>query len=372
MKKFFTIALALIAALMLTACSGKSLDDLIEVPDQDNTADSSDTSDNDDTDQGGNTNTEPTESTEPTEPTEPTESTDPTEPTEPTEPTDDSEPGDDSEPTDDSEPGDDSEPTDDSEPGDDSEPTDDSEPGDDSEPTDDSEPGDDTEPTDDSDSGDDSEPADDSEPGDDSEPTDDSEPGDDTEPTDDSEPGDDSEPTDDSEPGDDSEPTDDSDSDTPETQERCTEITLNAGLSHVKSSSSLSYRSDIFKTTYTPNTGSATSDTFYLKLYGSEYNYYGSHDLAGTNWKDDDGYSSGVFLYVHEDEYCDGKTYFQKAGSVNVTDIQINFGTVDALYANLSGVVLEEVTINSIGVSTPVDNGACLKINDISFEYHNY
>ena len=300
MKKFFTIALALIAALMLTACSGKSLDDLIEVPDQDNTADSSDTSDNDDTDQGGNTNTEPTESTEPTEPTEPTESTDPTEPTEPTEPTDDSEPGDDSEPTDDSEPGDDSEPTDDSEPGDDSEPTDDSEP------------------------------------------------------------------------GDDSEPTDDSDSDTPETQERCTEITLNAGLSHVKSSSSLSYRSDIFKTTYTPNTGSATSDTFYLKLYGSEYNYYGSHDLAGTNWKDDDGYSSGVFLYVHEDEYCDGKTYFQKAGSVNVTDIQINFGTVDALYANLSGVVLEEVTINSIGVSTPVDNGACLKINDISFEYHNY
>lgn len=62
MKKFFTIALALIAALMLTACSGKSLDDLIEVPDQDNTADSSDTSDKTDTDQNGDTNADTSDS----------------------------------------------------------------------------------------------------------------------------------------------------------------------------------------------------------------------------------------------------------------------------------------------------------------------
>ena len=62
MKKFLTITFAVIAALMLTACSGKSLDDLIEVPDQDNTADSSDTSDKTDTDQGGDTNADTSDS----------------------------------------------------------------------------------------------------------------------------------------------------------------------------------------------------------------------------------------------------------------------------------------------------------------------
>ena len=91
MKKFFTIALALIAALMLTACSGKNLDELIEVPDTDDTADSSETSDQNDTDQNGDTNADPTEQTDNTDTadtTDPTEQTDNTDTADTTDPTD--------------------------------------------------------------------------------------------------------------------------------------------------------------------------------------------------------------------------------------------------------------------------------------------
>ena len=64
MKKLFTIALAVIAAFMLTACSGKNLNDLIDTPDTDNTADSSDTPDNKDDGQGGDTNADTSDSGE--------------------------------------------------------------------------------------------------------------------------------------------------------------------------------------------------------------------------------------------------------------------------------------------------------------------
>ena len=295
MKKFFTITLALIAVFMLAACSGKNLDDLIEIPDTNDTADSSERSDQNDTDNGGDTNADTTDSADSASDNGDSDSNNDTELI------DDSESGNDTDPTDD--------PT--------TDPTDD--------PT--------TDPTDD--------------------PT--------TDPTDD--------PT--------TDPTDQDDT------QRCTEITLtNTELNYDDHHSSLSYRYDIFKTTYTPNTGSATTDNFYLKFYGSEYNYSGDHELAGTNWKNDDGYSSGLFLYVHEDEYCDSysgscshsKTYFQKAGTVNVTSAQFDSGKMYILYAELNGVVLEEVTINgSTGESVPVSKGACLKIQDnTQVEYHGY
>lgn len=303
MKKFFTITLALIAVFMLAACSGKNLDDLIEIPDTNDTADSSERSDQNDTDNGGDTNADTTDSADSASDNGDSDSNNDTELI------DDSESGNDTDPTDDST----TDPTDD--------PT--------TDPTDDPT----TDPTDD--------------------PT--------TDPTDD--------PT--------TDPTDQDDT------QRCTEITLtNTELNYDDHHSSLSYRYDIFKTTYTPNTGSATTDNFYLKFYGSEYNYSGDHELAGTNWKNDDGYSSGLFLYVHEDEYCDSysgscshsKTYFQKAGTVNVTSAQFDSGKMYILYAELNGVVLEEVTINgSTGESVPVSKGACLKIqNNTQVEYHGY
>ena len=348
MKKFLTITFTVIAAFILVSCSGKNLDDLIDVPDTDDTADSSVTPDQNDTDNGSDTNADTTDDTDTsdTEPTEPT--TDPT--NEPVEPTD--------EPT--------TDPTD--------EPT--TEPTDGPvEPTDNN---DSDYPENDSEQDNDAEPTDDNEPENDSEPTDDSEPDNDTEPTDDKEPDNDTEPTDDNEPGDYDNEIDDSDADNPETPERCTEITLtNTELDYVDHHSSLSYRYDLFKMTYTPNTGSATTDNLYLRLFGSEYNYPGNHELAGTNWKNDDGYSSGVFLYVYEDydSYygTHGNTYFQKAGTVNVISAEINSGSMYILSAKLNGVVLEEVTINSIGESAPVEKGSCLKIkDDPTVEYHGY
>ena len=334
MKKFFTIALALTAAFMLTACSGKNLDELIEVPDTDDTADSSETSDQNDTDHGGDTNAdtaEPTDTadtadttdptTDPTEPTtDPTEpTTDPTEPTtDPTEPTTDP-----TEPTTDP-----TEPTTDP-----TEPTTDP-----TEPT--------TDPTDPT--TDPTEPTTDP-----TEPTTDP-----TEPTTDP-----TEPTTDP-----TEPT----TDPTDPFARCTEITLiNTELGYYKHSHG-SEKYDIFKATYTPNTGSATSDTFYLEFHGlSEYDYTDTFILADIN----QGSDRGLFLYVNEDEYCDsysgdcthGKTYFQKAGTVKVISAEFNFTTskIDLLSARLNGVVLEE-TGNS-------EKGACLKIkDDPTVEYHGY
>ena len=106
------------------------------------------------------------------------------------------------------------------------------------------------------------------------------------------------------------------------------------------------------------------------------YNYSGNHELAGTKWQDDDGYSSnGVFLYVHEDEYCDsysgscthGKTFFQREGSLYVTSAEFNTtnSKMTLLSATLTGVVLEEVSINSIGRE-------CIRIKDATVEYHGY
>ena len=367
MKKFFTITLALIAVFMLAACSGKNLDDLIEIPDTNDTADSSERSDQNDTDNGGDTNADTTDSADSASDNGDSDSNNDTELI------DDSESGNDTDPTDDptTDPSDDptTDPTDDptTDPTDDptTDPTDDptTDPTDDptTDPTDDPT----TDPTDDPTTNPTDDPT--TDPSDD--PTTDPTDNPTTDPTDDPT----TDPTDDPT----TDPTDQDDT------QRCTEITLtNTELNYDDHHSSLSYRYDIFKTTYTPNTGSATTDNFYLKFYGSEYNYSGDHELAGTNWKNDDGYSSGLFLYVHEDEYCDSysgscshsKTYFQKAGTVNVTSAQFDSGKMYILYAELNGVVLEEVTINSsTGESVPVSKGACLKIQDnTQVEYHGY
>ena len=344
--KNFMILLTLLAIATFVSCSGKNLDDLIEVPDTDETADSSETSDQNNTDQNGDTNDNPTEQTdnsdtadttdptddqtteptvEPTDPTEPT--TDPTEPTtDPTDPTTDP-----TEPTTDP-----TEPTTDP-----TEPTTDP-----TEPiTDPTEPiTDPTEPTTDP-----TEPI--------TDPTDPTI--DPTDPTTDP-----TEPTTDH-----TEPT----TDPPDPFAKCTEITLsNTELSYYKHSHG-SEKYDIFKATYTPNTGSATSDTFYLKFYGlSEYDYTDNFNLAEIN----QGSDRGLFLYVNEDEYCDsysgdcthGKTYFQKAGTVKVISAEFNFAVTEMnlLSAKFNGVVLEETSTNE-------STKACLKIkDDPTVEYHGY
>ena len=308
--KNFMILLTLLAIATFVSCSGKNLDDLIEVSDTDDTADSSETSDQNDTDQNGDTNADPTEQTDNTDTADTTDPTDdqttePTvEPTDPTEPTTDP-----TEPTTDP-----TEPT--------TDPTDPI-----TDPTDPT-----TDPT---------EPI-----------TDPTEPI--TDPTDPT-----TDPTDPTEPV--TDPTD--------PFARCTEITLsNTELSYYKHSHG-SEKYDIFKAAYTPNTGSATSDTFYLKFYGlSEYDYTGDYNLTESD--------KGLSLYVNEDEYCDsysgdcthGKTYFQKAGTVKVISAEFNFAVTEMnlLSAKFNGVVLEETGTNE-------STKACLKIkDDPTVEYHGY
>ena len=127
----------------------------------------------------------------------------------------------------------------------------------------------------------------------------------------------------------------------------------------------------MFKTSYTPNTGSSDDDIFYMQFYDlSDYN--GTYPLAGTNYKDD----SGLFLLIHEDG--GSKYYFQREGKVKVTyDYEHGWGfciltdCYDDLRATLTGVVLEEVTINSTTFeTTPVTGGACLKINNTTVRYY--
>ena len=346
MKKFFMVTLAVIAAFIFVSCTdGKNLEDLIEVPDTDDTANASETSDQNDTDKDSdkdsdkdgdkdgdenddNTTSCPDGTNDPTNPTdEPTNPTD-----EPTNPTDDVDP---TNPTD--EPKDPTDPT--TDPTDPTtDPTDPT-----TDPTDPT-----TDPTDPT-----TDPTDPT-----TDPTDPT-----TDPTDPT-----TDPTDPT-----TDPTDPTTDPTDPTDpfEKCTEITLiNTELSYYKHSHG-SEKYDIFKTTYTPNTGSATSDTFYLKFYGlSEYDYTNNFNLAEIN----QGSERGLFLYVHEDEYCDsysgdcthGKTYFQKAGTVKVISAEFNFtGTeMSLLSAELNGVVLEETGTN--------ESKACLKIKDTKAEYHGY
>ena len=361
MKKFLTVAFVTIAAMILVSCSGKNLDDLIDVSDTGDSADSSATSEQNDTDNGGDTNADTADSTADTG-----DST--TDTGDSTADTGDStaDTGDSTADTGDS---------DDVEVSDvDMSDNDQEESGDDADSSD-SDSDNDKDPAD---SGDDNDPYDS---GDDSDTTDledDKDPADSGDDNDPSDSGDDSDTTDSGDDSDTTDSGDDNDTDSGENQQKCTEITLDHPdkLSYKKESS----RSYIFKTTYTQNTGSATSDTFYLRFYGDTYTYSGNHPLVGTNWYDDYGYSSsGVFVYVYEDEYCDSysgicshnKMYFQRKGNVNVSLIQVDSGT-EILYADLDGVELEKVTINGANQSIPKEGGECLKIKDTEVHYQWY
>lgn len=353
MKKFLNVAFVTIAAMILVSCSGKNLDDLIDVPDTGDSADSSATSEQNDTDNGGDTNADTADSNADTGDSN-TDTADSTADT-----------GDSTTDTGDStaDTGDSGNENDADSDSDDVEVSDV-----DMSDNDQEESGDDADSSD-SDSDNDKDPADS---GDDNDPSDS---GDDNDTTDS---GDDSDTTDSGDDSDTTDSGDDNDTDSGENQQKCTEITLDHPdkLSYKKESS----RSYIFKTTYTQNTGSATSDTFYLRFYGDTYTYSGNHPLVGTNWYDDYGYSSsGVFVYVYEDEYCDSysgicshnKMYFQRKGNVNVSLIQVDSGT-EILYADLDGVELEEVTINGANQSIPKEGGECLKIKDTEVHYQWY
>ena len=350
MKKFLTVVFVIIAAMILVSCSGKNLDDLIDVPDTGDSADSSATPEQNDTDNGGDANADTADSNADT--------------------------GDSTADTGDSttDTGDSGNENDADSDSDDVEVSDI-----DMSDNDQEESGDDADSSD-SDSDNDKDPADS---GDDNDPSDS---GDDSDTTDS---GDDKDPADSGDDNDPSDSGDDNDTDSGENQQKCTEITLDHPdkLSYKKESS----RSYIFKTTYTRNTGSATSytrntgsatsDNFYLRFYGETYTYSGPHDLStNSNWNHDDGYSSsGVFVYVYEDEYCDSysgscshnKMYFQRKGKVYVSLIQVDSGT-EILYADLDGVELEEVKINGANQSIPKEGGECLKIKDTEVHYQWY
>ena len=104
-----------------------------------------------------------------------------------------------------------------------------------------------------------------------------------------------------------------------------------------------------------------------MQFYDKEtdFDYDGTYYLAGTNSSD----LKGLFLYIY-----DGGTikYFQREGVVNVTSYYEDyfFWIEFSITAHLSGVVLEEVTIDSdTNESAPVTGGKCLKIKDTTVEY---
>ena len=356
MKKFLTVVFVIIAAMILVSCSGKNLDDLIDVPDTGDSADSSATSEQNDTDNGGDTNADTADSTADTgDSTTDTGDSNADTGDSTTDTGDSGNENDADSDSDDVEVSDiDMSDNDQEESGDDADSSD-------SDNDNDKDPADSGDDSDTTDSGDDKDPADS---GDESDPADS---GDESDPADS---GDDSDTTDSG---------DDNDTDSGENQQKCTEITLiNADqLSYNKESST----SHVFKTTYTPNTGS--NDNLYIKIFGSYTdNYSDNYSLAGTNWKDDKGYNmaNGVFVYVYENEYCDyngsncshSKMYFQRKGNVDVSSMQVNnFGT-NIFYADLDGVELEEVSINGANQSIPKEGGECLKIKDTEVHYQWY
>ena len=332
MTKFLTIAFVIVAASMFVSCSGKNLDDLIEVPDTDDTTDSSSTSDQNDTgDSAADTGDISADTGDSAADT-----------------------GDTSADT-----GDSTADTGDSDNDGDNSDSDDADSSDSS--------SDDDADSSDSDSDDDADSSDSS--SDDDADSSDSDSDDDADSSDSS--SDDDADSSDSDSDDDADSSDsngDDDTDTGdsgENQQRCTEITLNEELSYKKESST----SHVFKTTYTPNTGS--NDNLYIKVFGPYTNSYAyKYPLAETNWNNDDGYRNGVFVYIYEDE-SHSKMYFQRKGHVDVSLIRVNSG-IDTLYADLIGVELEEVTINGANTSTPVQGGKCLKITDTPVHYQWY
>ncbi|MBR4489384.1 hypothetical protein IKP13_01995, partial [bacterium] len=133
------------------------------------------------------------------------------------------------------------------------------------------------------------------------------------------------------------------------------------------------YEYEYFYTNYTPNTGSSSTDTFYMQFFDLTYDQYtNTFPLAGQNYSA----QLGLYLLIHEDG--GSKKYYQKEGTVSVTyDYEHGWGfciitsCYDDLRATLTDVVLEEVTIDSsTSQTTPVSNGSCIKIKNTTLRYY--
>ena len=157
----------------------------------------------------------------------------------------------------------------------------------------------------------------------------------------------------------------------------CSEITLDTTLELYQANSS----SVTFKTSYEPDTGNAGKDTLYIKLLelknfgGTTWGWATSGEpkqfsLVNTNYND----NKGLLMYIYEDD--GNKKYFQREGTVDVT-YKYYHGLIPIVYyddvtAALTGVILEEVTIDDSNNSTPVSNGACLRVKDnTKVNYYN-
>ena len=143
-----------------------------------------------------------------------------------------------------------------------------------------------------------------------------------------------------------------------------TEINLNTSLNLDADSIDYSSESAIFTTSYTPNTGTNAADTFFIKFANLE-SYNGTFYLEHKNFGD----SSGFFLYVKEDG--GNKIYFQKNGTVETygNNYDDGWSETETITAKLTGVILEEVTINSANESSPKQGGACLQVKNTTVEF---
>ena len=138
---------------------------------------------------------------------------------------------------------------------------------------------------------------------------------------------------------------------------QCSEITLDTAK--------IEFDSDYisYKTSYTPNTGDPEiADIFSMQFFLMD-EVTGTHNLYGTNYGDD----SGLFIRVMEDTSSDEpKNYFQQKGTVTVTAFDKATGN---LTADFKGIRLEQVTIDSNYISTPVPGGTCYEIKDTAFNF---
>ena len=104
-----------------------------------------------------------------------------------------------------------------------------------------------------------------------------------------------------------------------------------------------------------------------MEIYYLEYSQYeGTYSLANESYPA----QYGFYLLVYEDG--DAKKYYQREGTLQITYDYYHgiFIYYDDLDATLSGVVLEEVTIDSDSYqTTPVTNGSCLRIKDTTLHY---
>jgi hypothetical protein len=113
-----------------------------------------------------------------------------------------------------------------------------------------------------------------------------------------------------------------------------------------------------------PNLGAADVDAVQIEFYGSgagaglNGENKGTFDLSAGI---DNNYSTCArCVRVFEDPEVPGRIFFQKTGSLTIdaTSDQLN-GKISGMITNLT---LVEVTIDSMYVSTPVVNGACVHI----------